>query len=353
MNTSLKKGTLTSLGTYLLALVATLVFFKVSMWIPVVLEQLRYTDIWSLVYNSHRRKASIVLITVLGFYLYTIKKKDSQKALFGSILYFLPTFSVFLVGMALTFTGIEIIANTVYQTLFDMGIDSNLFFDRLLSRTYYVGEFFFIPYWLYVILFWSGEDWYAIFPLRDEFGAFFILLGSLVMFLGVSKWIEGKIMNIGLVRTGIYRVIRHPQYLGFILWGYGVMVFSTHRQAPFQHPIVPTLNWVLSSLMIAGVALVEEMELRQSIEEYNKYSENTAFLIPMPRFIRRTLARPWKKLWNGDFPSTLRMIGVTLAIIYSLILLPGLLYGNIYRYENLIELGKTIDFYEIYSELGF
>lgn len=340
----------TSMVTYLLALVATWVFYFVSMEVPVRLEALRYSDFWSMVYDAHHVNGGVIMLTVLGLSFYMLRRRMTVGALIGSVLYFLPTFSVFLVGMALYYTGVELVVNWVYQVMYSLGSDS-MFPHRFFSSIFYVGEFFFLPYWGYVILFWSGEDWYAIWPLRDQFGPFFIALGSLVMFLGVSKWIEGKWKGLGLVQTGIYRLTRHPQYLGFILWGYGVMVYSTHRNAPFQHPIVPTLNWVLSSLMIIGVALIEEIKLREQME-YNAYAEQVSFLVPLPRYIRGKIAAPWKALWKGDYPGTVRMVGLTLFVVFVLLMLPKMVFGPIYRYELFRQYGKSINFYEIFPWLG-
>jgi len=268
----------------------------------------------------------------------------------GSVLYFLPVFNVFLIGMVFRFTGIELVIRIIGQLLDNLKMDYILF-ERALAHIYYM-EFFFLPYWAYVVLLWSGKDWYEVGVFRDEFSSFFIVLGLMIMFLGVSKWIDGKMRNKGLVTTGIYRYTRHPQYLGYILWGYGVMVFSTHRNAPFQHPIVPTLNWVLSSLMIVGVALIEEIKLRKEMENYSTYTENTSFLIPLPRFVRKLMAHPWEKLWKNEFPRTIRQVGLTLMILFVLLTIPRMVFGRLYDYELFREYGKTINLVDLLNQIG-
>jgi len=331
----------TSISTYLLAFIATLFFTYLSLEFPQLLTQLRYSTIWRRAY-ANGNLIGVLLLLLLYYFYYNLKRKNYSRSAFGSILYFMPTFMIYLMGMAYTYTGIEVFSYTIYNILYELGSEA-IFFHTIISRIYYIGEFFYIPYWLFIFLFWSGQDWYAIRPLRDQYGAFFILLGAFVMFLGIASWLDGKRKNIDLVTYGIYRFIRHPQYLGFILWGYGVLVYSTHRQAPFQHPLMPTFNWVLSSLMLICLALAEEIELRQTFIEYNNYAEKVSFFVPLPRMIRRIVARPWKALWKVEYPNTYRMVFVTFLLLFVLLLLPGLLFGHLYDYEVFRQYAKIIE----------
>ena len=330
-----------SLGTYFLAFIATLFFTYLSLEFPNLLIQLRYSSIWKRAY-ANGTLIAILMLLVLYYFYYSLKKRNYSRSALGSILYFMPTFMIYLMGMAYTYTGIEVFSYTIYNILFELGSEARIF-HTIISRIYYIGEFFYLPYWFYIFLNWSGEDWYAIFPIRDQYGVFFIITGALVMFLGIASWLDGKRKNIELVTYGIYRFIRHPQYLGFILWGYGVLVYSTHRQAPFQHPLMPTFNWVLSSLMLVALALVEEIELRQTIIEYKGYAQKVSFFVPLPERIRLIFARPWKALWKDDYPNTLRMVFVTFSLLFVLLLLPSLLFGLFYDYEAFRQYAKILE----------
>jgi protein-S-isoprenylcysteine O-methyltransferase Ste14 len=340
-DTPLNKIDKTSISTYLLALLATLSFTYLSLKFPQLLTQLRYsTTIWRRIY-AKRILISVLPIFPLFYFYYSLKRKNYSRSALSSMMYFMPTFMIYLIGMAFTFTGIEVISYTICKILFRFGSEA-IFFDTILSRIYYIGEFFYIPYWLFIFLLWPGQDWYGIRPLRDQYGAFFILLGALVMFLGIAAWLDGKRKKFDLVTQGVYQLIRHPQYLGFILWGYGVLVYSTHRQAPFHHPLMPTFNWVLSSLMLIGLALVEEMELRKAYPQYKVYARKVSFFVPLLGVVRGIVARPWKALWKGEYPSTYRMVLVTFSLLFVLLLLPGLLFGHLYDYEVFRQYAKII-----------
>jgi protein-S-isoprenylcysteine O-methyltransferase Ste14 len=72
-----------------------------------------------------------------------------------------------------------------------------------------------------------------------------------------------------LITTGIYSKIRHPMYLGFILWLFGFPLFS---EALF--------SFCLSFIFIANVLYwkyLEEKELEQRFAGYAAYKKTTWF----------------------------------------------------------------------------
>ncbi|MEM2224398.1 MAG: isoprenylcysteine carboxylmethyltransferase family protein [Acidilobaceae archaeon] len=63
-----------------------------------------------------------------------------------------------------------------------------------------------------------------------------------------------------------YKYSRHPQYLGFILWSYSLLIFvssKTYVRGAFTTP--PALIWLISSMLIIGIALFEMLEMRIKI----------------------------------------------------------------------------------------
>jgi protein-S-isoprenylcysteine O-methyltransferase Ste14 len=72
-----------------------------------------------------------------------------------------------------------------------------------------------------------------------------------------------------LITKGIYSVIRHPMYLGFILWLIGFPLF---HEALF--------SFALSFVFIANILYwrhLEEIELKQRFPGYMAYSKKTLF----------------------------------------------------------------------------
>jgi protein-S-isoprenylcysteine O-methyltransferase Ste14 len=72
-----------------------------------------------------------------------------------------------------------------------------------------------------------------------------------------------------LITTGIYSIIRHPMYLGFILWLIG---FPIYFRSCF--------SMILSLLFIANILFwryLEEKELEKRFPAYSDYKKSTIF----------------------------------------------------------------------------
>jgi protein-S-isoprenylcysteine O-methyltransferase Ste14 len=72
-----------------------------------------------------------------------------------------------------------------------------------------------------------------------------------------------------LMTKGIYSIIRHPMYLGFILWLIGFPIFSG-----------ALFSFILSFLFIANILFwryIEEKELEERFVAYKDYKKTTIF----------------------------------------------------------------------------
>jgi hypothetical protein len=84
-----------------------------------------------------------------------------------------------------------------------------------------MGNVIYIPYW---ILMWVGRqfDWYA----HYFISYFFMITGSLIFVWAVLLWLRARSSENPVASSRLYRFSRHPQYLGWIIWSYGLLLFS-------------------------------------------------------------------------------------------------------------------------------
>lgn len=130
------------------------------------------------------------------------------------------------------------------------------------------------------------EPYHSFFILNEVFlGKLLIVIGVLisiysVLYLGMKK-------RNGLVISGPYRFVRHPQYLGFLLLTIGLTGWSYFYLTNFfgigwisaEETIV---LWYLELILYIFLALIEEKYLLKSYEEeYSDYKNNTPLLFPI------------------------------------------------------------------------
>lgn len=115
--------------------------------------------------------------------------------------------------------------------------------------------------------------------------AFVMVASSAVIFLGLflmSKgWSAIHSANGGLVTEGIYRYVRHPQYLGLIVITVGLLI---------QWPTIITLAmWPILVLMYYRLAKREDTEALEAFgERYEEYRRRTPMFLPSMRLSKLT-----------------------------------------------------------------
>jgi len=150
----------------------------------------------------------------------------------------------------------------------------------------------------------------------------FVGAGILIFLLGTYAWLSARAGGRGVAQGGVYRFSRHPQYLGWILWTYGAyLLIGLARYPKRSWGIGASLPWLISTLVIVAVALVEELRMRERHgEAYESYRRSAPFVLPLPRWLTRALGWPFRALFGRDRPERVREV-VTVVGLYGLVLI--------------------------------
>jgi len=107
-------------------------------------------------------------------------------------------------------------------------------------------------------------------------GSPLVIAGILLIYKG---WKEIVFKRGQLVTEGIYRVVRHPQYLGFLLVTLGQFLVW---------PTIPTaILWPLLAFLYFRQAKREEVVLVEKFgERFQEYARKTPMFLPKIRFTR-------------------------------------------------------------------
>jgi protein-S-isoprenylcysteine O-methyltransferase Ste14 len=247
----------------------------------------------------------VIVLTVVGF---IVEKRGLASV--GGIALFLPTFAYFAIHMSM-FAGLGILKALWLP-----------FWGNVVK----LGDIAYLPYMILVYPFsLIGVD--IRMPLADVLSR----LGLLIFLLGTLAWFYARFQKKGTVDFWIYRFSRHPQYLGWIVWSYGLMLRAAQRT---DVPLANTnpgasLPWLISTLIIICVALSEEIKMsRERGEEYEAYRAGAPFMLPLPRFASIVVTAPIVLLLKKDRPENrweLVLTFVVYAAMLALLSLPFVL----------------------------
>jgi protein-S-isoprenylcysteine O-methyltransferase Ste14 len=246
------------------------------------------------------------LTVVVGLMFVGLLMEKSAFSAFGSIAFFLPTFGHFASYMFfLAGTGV---LRLLWIPLWDP-----------LPVLLKLGDVVYLPYMILVYPFaLLGLD------IRRPLAYLTIASGLAVFLLGTVAWFFGKLRRKSTIDTRLYAFCRHPQYLGWLLWSYGVMLLAALAPIPRggQNPGA-SLPWLVSAVLIVCVALTEEMHMvRKQGDEYTKYRDRVPFMISLPSSVLSALSAPFRLQFKRSRPENGKEIFAVFWIY--LILLVGL-----------------------------
>lgn len=240
----------------------------------------------------------VIALILLGFII-----DRMELSFLGSLTLFLPIFGYFAYSMFFL-AGLGIL-RVIWMPLLEYG-----------PTWLRLGDVAYLPYMVVAYLF-------VIFGVDVRVPSAYLIMGGgyLILILGFTTWLYGKFTGLNLINFWIYRYSRHPQYLGFIIWSYGLMLLGTLNPFPRGgYNPGPSLPWIISTLTVICIALREEALMANKLGEiYIEYRVKVPFLIPIPKAISNIIGLPVKLIIKKSYPENLKEIFYTL-IIYLIIL---------------------------------
>jgi len=213
----------------------------------------------------------LTLLVLVG-----IRKNWSSLSLLGSIGYFIPTIAHFTWGMYLIY-GIGVL-RILWRPITDFSFLGNI-----------------IRYPLEILV---GQE----LPTSNNltslvwFSEALMLIGFFILFFSIFNYLYGKFQGKNLIDFWAYKYIRHPQYLGYVVWSYGTYARTNITSGVWGEARPHPLPWVISFLLVICIALNEEIVLRVESEDYRRFYENSVFMIPLPRIVFYVLLFPYRVL---------------------------------------------------------
>ncbi len=247
--------------------------------------------------------AVVLSLIVVGF----IKGKRGLSSI-GSIAFFIPTFGYYAASMFF------LAGAGVLRALWIPFLDSSIDLLKL-------GDIVYLPYRIIAYPFrLIGVD------IGESIATLAIGLGILVFILGTITWFYGKLERRKIFDFWIYKYSRHPQYLGFLIWSYGVMLLASLAPVPFggQNPGA-SFPWLILALIIICVALSEEIKMVKLYgKSYSRYRESSPFMLPLPKFISSSITAPIRILFKSNLPKSGKEIACTFAVYIVILILSTL-----------------------------
>jgi len=247
----------------------------------------------------------ITIISLIGVGLIT---KKSRWAAAGAVALFLPVFGHFALSMSML-AGLGLL-RVAWLPIIDH-------YPALLR----FGDVAFVPYLVSVYLpALAGVD------IRVPLIHGLIGSGVLLFAAGTHAWLKTRFHGRSVSDIGLYRFSRHPQYLGWMVWSYGLLIYVARLRGPrIGWSVESTLPWILATLILVCVALKEEISMRsEQSGDYGKYLSRTPFLFPVPKVFSRFVSAPMRLVLRKEWPTTGKDIVAVFAVYAGLAVLMSL-----------------------------
>jgi protein-S-isoprenylcysteine O-methyltransferase Ste14 len=141
-------------------------------------------------------------------------------------------------------------------------------------------------------------------------GPVLVVAGLVVFVIGAGQIYWAKFRRSGIVTGGLYRFVRHPQYIALTLFGLGLLL-------TWGRAIMFIAFFMMMFLYYYLTKSEERTCVRLFGEDYRAYRKRTSFIFPGDRFLRPLRA----KVPNVKLPALVRVTGafvLTMAICFAL-----------------------------------
>lgn len=251
--------------------------------------------------------ALTLLLIAAGF-----ATKKSGLAALGAVAFMLPVFAQF-AGVMFFLAGLGLL-NVVWLPVLDLSFDVQRF--GLIIRA---------PF--------DAVMWiFARFGVNAYRPIVYVTVGAglIVFFLGTFAWLSAKSRGRNVADFWIYRISRHPQYLGWIIWSYGIYLLLLQSRYPKRSwGIDASLPWLVSTMVIIGVAMIEELNMRRRHgDAYEAYRRRTPFLFPLPKFVGKAAALPFRIFFGKPEPQRRREVAAVIALYTALLIAASAAYSG-------------------------
>lgn len=153
----------------------------------------------------------------------------------------------------------------------------------------------------------------ALISSHNVIGAILALGGFLMFVIGACRIYYSKLAKKGAVTGGMYKYIRHPQYISFIICSLGLLLIWPRY--------IVLIGFVTMLFVYYYLARAEETECIEKFgETYITYMENTNMFIPFIKFPRKKSSFPKPSLIK-------RFIAALFAYLITLASFLGIAYG--------------------------
>ncbi|MDH5771237.1 MAG: DUF1295 domain-containing protein [Candidatus Bathyarchaeota archaeon] len=132
---------------------------------------------------------------------------------------------------------------------------------------------------------WASPDFlgqidFILFSEKIMFGRIVAVTGFIVFLAACATLLRARRKQ-KIVTTGLYSVVRHPQYFGIIIVTLGITIMSL--QSGFGGADGVVLVWLIQVLGYVLLAAYEERHLMNEHEqEYRRYKQKASFIFPIP-----------------------------------------------------------------------
>ncbi|MCK4879309.1 MAG: HEAT repeat domain-containing protein [Bacteroidales bacterium] len=241
------------------------------------------------------------LLLIVGLIIFGYTTRRSGWALAGAVGLFIPVFGQFALSMFFL-AGLGFLRVGWLPFLEVSSFD-------LLD----LGKVIYVPYWI-LIWFFELFKWNA----HNFLTWFFMASGAFLFTWGVLLWFRSRYGGEKVASVWIYKISRHPQYLGWILWSYGFILFTPFINDMKKSWAVPSsLPWLLMTMTIVGICMIEEIKMMEITGgDYQQYRKSSPFLVPLPRWLNRITGWPGRLVTKGEYPARRSQV-LWIVLIYT------------------------------------